>query len=63
MGAVVVVAPADASVEGAVLVLVVCEADGGTVPGADVTSDMLWSVGDLSQELGVSHEVRNRVRG
>ena len=44
MGAVVVVTPADAGVEGAVLMLVVCEADGGTVPWADVTSAMFWSL-------------------
>ena len=44
VGAVVVVTPADAGVEGAVLVLVVCKADGGTVPCAEVTSAMLWSL-------------------
>ena len=43
-GGAVVVTPADAGVEGAVLVLVVCEADGGTVPWADVTSAIFWSL-------------------
>ena len=44
MGVVQIVTPADAGAEGAVLVLVVYEADGGTVPWADVTSAMLWSL-------------------
>ena len=45
----VVVAPADAAMEGPVLVLVVSEADGGTGPRPEVTSAMPGSLVTLTQ--------------
>ena len=59
----VVVAPADAEMEGPVLVLVVSEVDGGTSPRPEVASAMLGSLATLAQGRALKYmktEVNNK---